>query len=114
VLSQGSPDKCVRIYTPEAFEAAADRYTANSPLSRKGRDLRKAFFSRSHHAQLDQQHRLLIPGVLREFAGLSGKVLLIGAGEHLELWEPSEYEAVMSGIDEQLESTLESAGDEQR
>ena len=114
VLSQGSPDRCVRIYTPDAFERQASEHTATSAMQRKGRDLRKALFSRSHEAQLDQQHRLLVPAPLREFAALSGKVLLIGAGEWMELWSPAEYDAVMARIDEQLEATLESAEEAQR
>lgn len=108
VLSQGSPERCVRVYTHEAFEDQARRYTSPSPMGRKGRALRKVLFSRSHHAQLDPQHRVLVPGPLRQYASLAGKVLLIGAGEWLEIWAPDEYDEIMSRIDEGLESTMES------
>ncbi len=111
VLSQGSPDQCIRLYTQGAFEEQARQYTAQTSMRRKGRDLRKVLFSTSHHAQLDAQNRLLIPGALREFAGLSGKVLLVGTGEWLELWAPETYESEMSRIEDQLEATLESIED---
>lgn len=108
VLSQGSPDRCLRVYTVEAFEHQASEITAESAMRRKGRDLRKALFSRSHEAELDKQNRVLIPSSLREYADLSGKVLVIGAGEWLEIWSPDAYEAEMARVDGQLESTLES------
>jgi MraZ protein len=66
-------------------------------------------FSRSFEAELDKQNRILIPGHMREYATLSGKVLVVGAGEWLEVWAPDAYEAEMSRVDAELEKTLESA-----
>lgn len=108
VLSQGSPDVCVRIYTRAAFESQASTLTAESPLHRKGREARRAFFARTHETELDRQHRILVPGWLREYAGLSGKVLLIGAGECLEIWSQENLDTEMQRVDETLEFTLES------
>ena len=109
VLSQGSPDKCLRLYTEAAFTALASEYTAESALRRVGRDLRSVFFSRSVHAELDKQNRILIPGPLREYAGLSAKVLVVGAGEYLEIWSPASYESEMARVDGELAAMLESA-----
>ena len=69
VLSQGSPDKCLRVYTEAAFTTLASEYTAETALHQRGRDLRAVFFSRSVHAELDKQNRVLIPPHLREYAG---------------------------------------------
>jgi MraZ protein len=108
VLSQGSPDRCVRVFTPSAFEDHATQFTAPSPVRRKGRDLRRVLYSSSHYAQLDPQNRLLVPGQLRSYANLTRDVLMIGAGECLEIWEPEAYRAEMARIEESLEGTLES------
>jgi MraZ protein len=108
VLSQGSPDLCLRVYTQTGFSAEAAKFTAQSSMRRKGRDLRKALFSRSHEAELDKQNRVLIPAALREYASLSGKVLVIGAGEWLEIWSPEAYSKEMARVDAELETTLES------
>ncbi|MDP9238424.1 MAG: cell division/cell wall cluster transcriptional repressor MraZ [Chloroflexota bacterium] len=114
VLSQGSPDRCVRISTEFEFDRHASDYTAESPVHRKGRTLRRVLFARTHKAELDKQNRVLVPASLREYAGLTGKVLVVGAGEYLEVWAPDEYEAEMSLVDAQLESTLESIETRQR
>jgi MraZ protein len=80
-------------------------------VRRKGRDLRRILYSSSHHANLDAQNRLLIPGALRSYANLQGPVLVIGAGECLEIWEPSAYASEMARVEEALEATLESIED---
>ncbi len=108
VLSQGSPNRCLRVYTEAAFTTLASEYTAETALHQRGRDLRAIFFSRSVHAELDKQNRILIPGPLREFAGLSAKVLVLGAGEYLEIWSPASYESEMARVDGQLATLLES------
>jgi MraZ protein len=109
VLSQGSPDRCLRIYTTEAFAVEAAKTMAQPSMRRSGRVMRKSLFSRSYDAELDKQNRILIPGHMREWASLSGKVLVIGAGEWLEIWAPEAYDAEMARIDAELEETLESA-----
>lgn len=108
VLSQGSPDRCLRVYTMEEFENEAARYTVEPAMRRKGRDLRKALFSRSHEAELDKQNRVLIPAPLRQYARLEGKVLVVGTGDALEIWSPEEYDAEMERVDATIEATLES------
>ena len=113
VLSQGSPDPCVHLYTAEAFETQAKRYLAVPALSRKGRQLRR-LLSRTWEAQLDAQNRILIPTPLRSYAKLSGKVFLIGAGERMELWSPDAYEGEMDSIDENLEPMLESVSEREQ
>lgn len=108
VLSQGSPDRCVQVFTPEGFESHASQFTATPAIRRRGRDLRRMLYSSSHHAQLDAQNRLLIPMPLRSYANLSGTVLVVGAGECLEIWHPQAHEAELARIEPALEGMLES------
>ncbi len=108
VLSQGSPDPCLRVYTQSTFDAQAAEWTSLSAMRSKGRDLRRVLFSRSFDVELDNQNRILIPAALRAYASLEGKVLVIGAGEFLEIWAPASYAEHMARIDADLEATLES------
>ncbi len=39
----------------------------------------------------DKQHRILIPGFLRDAAGLDGSVLLVGALDRIEIWNPKSF-----------------------
>jgi len=107
VLSQGSPEPSLRLYTAESFEQQAALYTSQPATKRAGRVTRHAFFSRSFPVEVDRQGRILIPAPLRQHAGLEGDVLIVGAGEWLEIWSPGRFASEMAAVDEQLEETLE-------
>ena len=77
-------------------------------MQQKGRDVRLALFSRCHHVDLDQQSRVLIPRELRDHAALTGKVSVVGAGECLQIWEPSRYASELERIDATIAATMES------
>ena len=42
-------------------------------------------------AKPDKQHRILIPGFLRDAAHLDGTVLLVGALDRIEIWNPDDF-----------------------
>ncbi|MBI4570542.1 MAG: cell division/cell wall cluster transcriptional repressor MraZ [Chloroflexi bacterium] len=95
VLSQG-PDLCLRLFTAESFEEQSRLYTREPATERSGRQTRRAFFGRSFNVELDRQGRILIPAPLRAYAALETNVVVIGAGEWLELWSPDRFEAEMA------------------
>ncbi|HUG40486.1 MAG TPA: division/cell wall cluster transcriptional repressor MraZ [Longimicrobiales bacterium] len=45
----------------------------------------------------DAQGRILVPAKLQEAANLSGQVLMVGAIDKVELWNPSEFEGAVTG-----------------
>lgn len=108
VLSQGSPEPCLRLYTAESFEQQAALYTSEPATRRAGRITRHAFFGRSFPVELDRQGRILVPAPLRAHAALDASVVVVGAGEWLEIWNPERFEAEMAVVDDELERTLES------
>ncbi len=109
VLSQGHPDRCLRVYTRGAFEAQASEFTADSAMLQRGRDLRRAFFASARSAELDKQNRILIPPPLRQWARLDRQVLVIGAGECLEIWDPAAWEAESERLTSTLAATMEAS-----
>jgi MraZ protein len=45
--------------------------------------------SSSHEVEIDRQGRMAIPAHLRQFATLEGDVLVNGAIDRIELWNPT-------------------------
>jgi MraZ protein len=45
----------------------------------------------------DAQGRILIPQRLKEAAGLDGTVMLVGAINKIELWDPSKFNQIVLG-----------------
>jgi MraZ protein len=47
--------------------------------------------STSHEVEIDRQGRMAIPAHLRAFAGLESEVLVHGAIDRVELWNPPSW-----------------------
>ena len=54
--------------------------------------LRRYLFSGAAEAEPDKQGRIVIPQNLREFAGLTKDVVVIGADDHCEIWDKAEWD----------------------
>ncbi len=106
ILTQGAPDRCVRAYPSDGFEEQAALYMNQPVTTRTGRVLRRAFFSAAYQAELDRQGRVLIPQVLREWAGLDGQVVVVGTGEAVEIWGSTGFEAALAGEEGEFRQTL--------
>ncbi len=57
-----------------------------------GRELRRKFFSRAEECGLDSQGRFIISKELIDYAGIKNEILLIGAGDHFEIWDPKKWD----------------------
>jgi MraZ protein len=114
VLSQGSPDRCLRVYPRDAFERQAQDVMAEPALSRRAMVMRRGMFHRAHTVEMDGQNRILIPASLREYARLSGKVLVTGTGEFLELWNPEEYDGEAVRVAEEYPAAAERSATRER
>jgi MraZ protein len=76
--------------------AEYDSYTKASlatlpPLSPRRSELERFFYGSSQDAELDRAGRIMVPGFLARHASLAKEVLVVGAGERLELWDRDVY-----------------------
>jgi MraZ protein len=81
---------CVGVWRPEDYERYTQRALAElPPLSPRLTELERFFYGSSHDADLDAAGRIMVPGFLGEHAGLRKEVVVVGAGDRLELWDRS-------------------------
>ncbi|MHB1711799.1 MAG: division/cell wall cluster transcriptional repressor MraZ [Acidimicrobiales bacterium] len=85
-------DGCLSLWAPAEFELQMEAMQARASVSRSDRNLARLWASTSHEVEMDKQGRMAIPSHLREFAGLSGEVLVHGAIDRVELWNPASWE----------------------
>lgn len=97
VLSRGF-EGCIWGYSPETFKKEADKQLAISATEIEARNLRRYLFSGAEETVLDTQGRFVISKALLEYAGLSQEVVLIGAGDHFEVWKPQKWNEVLGKI----------------
>ena len=109
ILTQGSPDHCIRAYPTDGFEEQAALYMSEPVTTRSGRVRRRAFFSNAYPAELDRQGRVLIPQTLRDYAGLTNHIVVAGAGEWIEIWNTADFDAA---VEQEEAEFLEDMGSE--
>ncbi|MBI2617061.1 division/cell wall cluster transcriptional repressor MraZ [Candidatus Gottesmanbacteria bacterium] len=88
-------DSCIFGFTEKEWENVTRPELARPLFSDKeGRDLRRKMCSEAVNIELDSQGRFIIPIRMMEVASIRGEVVLIGAGDHFEIWSKnvwSEY-----------------------
>lgn len=85
-------DGCLSLWTPDEFEQQMEAMQLRAETGRSDRNLARLWASTSHEVEVDRQGRMAIPSHLREFAGLSGDILVHGAIDRVELWNPERWE----------------------
>jgi MraZ protein len=63
-----------------------------SSLDPDAQRLRRFYATGSVPCPIDSQGRILVPGFLRDHAGLEKNVIVAGVLERVELWNPSRFE----------------------
>ena len=84
-------DRCLCAYSSENWQSFSDRVNAMSYVKqRKMRPL----FAYAARCELDSQGRTLIPQSLREYAGFTRNVTVVGCNNHAELWDSETWNSV--------------------
>ena len=105
-------DPCVWAFSLQSWEAWSGSIAAMSPTRPQARSLRRMVFGGAYDLQLDRQGRVLMPPPLRQYADLSDEVVVIGAGNFLELWNRQRWEVELPNLAEaasQLDSLEETS-----
>lgn len=95
-------DGCLSLWAPAEFDLQMEAMQTLALGSKSDRNLARLWASTSHEVEVDKQGRMAIPSHLREFAGLEGDVLVHGAIDRVELWNPSSWEQKVQPTEQRL------------
>ncbi len=84
---------CLALWTPGEFERQMSAMQASASESRANRNRARLWAASSHEVEIDRQGRMAIPAHLREFATLEDDVLVHGAIDRVELWNPAVWQS---------------------
>ena len=94
-----SMERCLCAYSGESWQSLSERVSAMPYV--KQRKMRP-IFAHAAKCELDAQGRALIPQKLRDYAGFTKNVTVVGCNNHAELWDSDAWRAVY-----ELETTPE-------
>jgi MraZ protein len=75
--------------------------------SRAARDFLRVFLSGASDETPDAQNRITIPQVLRDYAGLSRDLTVIGAGNRIEIWDAEAWASYLADHEAAFSNTSE-------
>jgi transcriptional regulator MraZ len=99
VLAKGT-QRCVAIWTPDAFDAYVQAALADMhPLAAEADEVNRFFQANSVDQELDSAGRVMLPGFLLEHAELTKDVVVTGVGSRLEVWDRAGWAAYNANLD---------------
>jgi len=92
VITRGE-DRCLAIYTPEAFSKMAEQVMSGPTTVKSVRDLQRMLAANATDEAPDRQGRVSIPAQLRAYAGLDKDIVVVGAMTRVEVWDAAAWES---------------------
>ena len=104
-------DNCIFLYPMDEWQAIENKLKS-LPFTRADvRAFARFFFSGASELEVDKQGRVVLPGNLRDYAGIDKDVIIIGVGTRVEIWSNdswNEYnQSAASGYEEIAESLVD-------
>ena len=95
-LCAGHDDRYIAVYSPEEFESYREKLL--SVTGKAGSNVRRFLLSCSDKQVPDKQGRIFIAQQLRDYAGINGEVVVIGAGNRAEIWNKATWDEFSSNM----------------
>ncbi len=89
-------DGCLFVYDNKEWAAFEEKLKSLPLTNKDARQFVRFFLAGAAMAEVDKQGRILVPSVLREFAGLEKEVVLIGVASRVEIWSKERWENAAS------------------
>ena len=79
-------DGCLFVYENTEWKALEEKLHALPLTNANARKFSRFFLAGATTCEVDKQGRILLPAVLREFAGIDKEAVLVGVGSRIEIW----------------------------
>jgi transcriptional regulator MraZ len=116
IKSDGQPlfltpgtDGSLALYAGSAFARMAERLAAQSPTAQDVRAFGRLLYAQSQSVELDGQGRFRVPPELARHAELGRECVLVGVGDHVELWDKGRWDAYLAQLQPRYDQLAESA-----
>lgn len=96
-------ESCVFAYPLDQWKKYEESFMNKNPFEEKTRFFLRKFLRWSEEVKLDSQQRISLPKKLIEYAGIEGKVKIVGQLDHIEFWDPDKFDEYENKFDESYE-----------
>ena len=85
-------ESCLLLYPLSAWEAVQAKLEGLSNINSQARLLQRLLIGHAADLELDAAGRLLLPAMLRDYACLATKLVLVGQGNKIEIWSADHWQ----------------------
>ena len=103
-------NECLAVFPTSEWEAINAEIRKRPRTDRTVQTFVHFLVGGAHEADLDVQGRIGIPAHLRQYAGLGGDAIVVGANDRLELWEPGRWQARLAQVEGSISDSLADLG----
>lgn len=97
IITIDTREKCLLLYPLCEWESVQQGLVVLSNMNKSARLLQRLLIGHATDMDMDASGRVLIPPMLRDFANLSKKLVLLGQGNKIEVWSEEHWQNQLSG-----------------
>lgn len=86
VLTIDTEDSCLLLYPQPEWERIEAELQALPSFNRAARRIQRLLIGHATELELDGNGRILLPPLLRDYAQLDKRIILVGQGKKFEIW----------------------------
>lgn len=102
ILARGL-DKCLLLYSLNEWETLSQKVSRLPLTLPEARQFTRHLFSGAYECEMDAQGRVPLPQYLKEYAGISREIVIIGVGDRIEIWSKDKWEEYFHKTDTSIE-----------
>ena len=106
VITRGQ-ERCLYVFSKSEFSSVHEKIRQAPVTSEDARKYLRVFLSGATDDQPDKQGRVLLPQLLREYAGLQKELVIIGVGSRAEIWDAASWQNYLANNEETFATQAE-------
>lgn len=92
ILTIDTEERCLLLYPLIEWEEIEKKLASLPSFNAGARRIQRLLIGHATDVELDSQGRILLPPLLRDYAGLDKHAVLVGQGKKFEIWDAQHWE----------------------
>ncbi len=110
ILARGL-DSCLTIYSLKQWEKLFEEVNKLPTTKKAARQYVRMLTSTATECSLDNQGRIIIPSFLAKPVNINKECVVIGANDHIEIWDKDTWDAYITEASNNFEEVAENLSD---
>lgn len=92
ILTIDTEERCLLLYPLSEWEEIEKKLAVLPSFNPAARRIQRLLIGHAVDVEMDGQGRVLLPPLLREYAELQKRAVLVGQGKKIEIWDETHWE----------------------